>query len=520
MTATNESRGESFIRFADEAPPLPAAPAKEPWKVLIVDDDDQIHLITRMVLADLSVDERRPHFLSAFSGEEARRVLGQHDDIAVIFLDVVMESDQAGLLLARHIREDLGNERVRIILRTGQPGQAPERAIIDHYDINDYRAKSELTAEKLYTAAATALRSFRDIQEVDDRRRGFERIIATSTRLYNKRTLAEFVAALSPEFQSLIPGLTGLLFCTDGADGIRVIAAEGDLAAPPGQPLASCLTESRRQDIHRVLRGQNNLFDRDHCVILLPSRTGAHRVAYVTGYPQPKAVSRSLLELFCGKVATGFDNAYLNEQVLAAQRATVYALGKLAEYKDGGGSAQVLRIGTLARRTAQWMKDRGVHGDLIDDTFFEKIELAGVLHDIGKVAIPDRILQKPGPLDAEESAWMQRHVIVGATLLREAAALVDRPTYLSMGAEVAQHHHERFDGSGYPQGLAGGEIPLAAQIVAIADVYDALIREWHYKPAWSHQQAVAWIRAESGRHFAPEIVEAFLGAVGAGDVAP
>jgi len=208
-----------------------------------------------------------------------------------------------------------------------------------------------------------------------------------------------------------------------------------------------------------------------------------------------------------------FDNAYLNEQVLAAQRATVYALARLAEYKEGGGDGLVLRIGSLARRTARRLKDTGVHADRIDEAFFEKIELASCLHDVGKVAIPDRILQKTESLDPEESAWMRRHVIVGATLLREAAAMVDRPTYLSMGAEVAQHHHERFDGTGYPQGLAGAGIPLPAQIVAIADVYDALVRAWSYKPAWPHDQALAWIRAESGRQFAPEIVEAFLAVV-------
>lgn len=516
MTIAQGARGDSLIRFAKEKPaPAPTLETSTPpWKVLIVDDDDQVHLVTRMVLADLVVDNRRPRFISAFSGAEARHLLGQHNDIAVIFLDVVMESDHAGLMLARHVREELSNERVRIILRTGQPGQAPERHVIDHYDINDYRAKADLTAEKLYTAAATALRSYRDIEAIDDRRRGFERIIAASAGLYRKKTVAAFVEALFPALHSVIPGMTGLLVCADTAEGVRVVAAGGEVAARAGDPLAVGLPPGRCREIEGVFADQTSVFHDGYCVILLRSRTGAHRAAYLTGYRGAQSVDRSLLELFCDKAATAFDNAYLNEQVLAAQHATVYALGKLADYKDEVDSGHpALGIGTLASRTARRLKETGHHVDLIDDDWFEKIELASILHDVGKVAIPDAILQKPGPLAPEERVIIQRHVAVGTSLLREAAAMVDRPTYLSMSVDVARHHHERFDGKGYPQGLAGHAIPLSAQIVAIADVYDALRRARHYKKAWPRDQAMAFIREESGNHFAPEIVEAFLAVV-------
>ena len=136
------------------------------WRVLVVDDEPAIHEVTTMVLSGLKFRGRRLSFLNALDGNEARRMLAAHDDIAVILLDVVMESDDAGLRLVRHIRDDLGNHLVRIILRTGQAGQAPERQVVLEYDINDYKEKTELTAQKLSTAVIAALRGYETLTEL------------------------------------------------------------------------------------------------------------------------------------------------------------------------------------------------------------------------------------------------------------------------------------------------------------------------------------------------------------------
>ena len=146
--------------------------------MLIVDDDEQIHAVTKMVLSDFSFRDRPLQFLSAHSGREGYAVIAANPDLAVIFLDVVMETETAGLDLARDIRGVLGNEYVRIILRTGQPGQAPERRVIVDYDINDYKEKSELTSQKLFSTMVTTLRSYKDIMTIEVSRRGLEKIIA------------------------------------------------------------------------------------------------------------------------------------------------------------------------------------------------------------------------------------------------------------------------------------------------------------------------------------------------------
>lgn len=136
---------------------------KSSWKVLIVDDDEEIHFITKLALKDFKFDGKTLEFISAFSGEEAKKTIAEHPDTALVLLDVVMEDDEAGLKVVKHIRDIIKNQIVRIVLRTGQPGQAPENQVIIEYDINDYKTKTELTAQKLVSTIVTALRSFRDI---------------------------------------------------------------------------------------------------------------------------------------------------------------------------------------------------------------------------------------------------------------------------------------------------------------------------------------------------------------------
>lgn len=159
---------------------VPAAPAAS-WKILIVDDEPEVHSITRLALRDVQYRERSLTMLSAHSGVEARDVLKQHDDIALVLLDVVMETDDAGLQLARWIREQLRNEQVRIVLRTGEAGQAPERRVVLEYDINDYKEKSELTSQKLITTVISSLRAYQAIAEVATLNRELEQKVAART---------------------------------------------------------------------------------------------------------------------------------------------------------------------------------------------------------------------------------------------------------------------------------------------------------------------------------------------------
>src|SRR3954469_14654996 len=149
---------DDLIRVIDDSDEAAAEPPSFVWKVAVIDDDPAVHEGTRFALYDYSLHSQGIEILSAYSAEEGRELMREHPNIAVILLDVVMETDNAGLGLVDFIRTELKNETVRIILRTGQPGQAPERRVIVDYDINDYKAKTELTADKLFTALTAALR--------------------------------------------------------------------------------------------------------------------------------------------------------------------------------------------------------------------------------------------------------------------------------------------------------------------------------------------------------------------------
>src|SRR5690606_16437249 len=177
--------------LTDDMPQEDEASGTRPWTVAVIDDDWAVHEATRFALRDYRLDGRGLEILTAASAAEGRRLVVERPDIAVILLDVVMERDDAGLSLVDFIRHELGNETVRIILRTGQPGQAPERRIVIDHDINDYKAKTELTADRLFTTLTAALRSYAQLERLEVARRE----LAEANALLEQR-VAERTASL------------------------------------------------------------------------------------------------------------------------------------------------------------------------------------------------------------------------------------------------------------------------------------------------------------------------------------
>ena len=194
---------------------------------------------------------------------------------------------------------------------------------------------------------------------------------------------------------------------------------------------------------------------------------------------------------------------WLEEQVMQAtrevrtrERETLMKLAKAGEYRDEETGNHIVRMAKYARLIAEELKLTAMECD--------EIEAASPMHDIGKIGIPDLILLKPGRHTPDEQDIMRRHPLIGHGILTGSPS-----RYLQMGAVIALGHHEKFDGSGYPQGLAGEDIPLPARIVAVADVFDALTSNRPYKRAWSFQDALNYIQTESGKHFDPACVRAF-----------
>ena len=207
----NEGVAECLFSAQEISGPNGARNRPDAWKVIVADDEDEVHAMTRMVLSDYVFEGRRLQFLNAYSGADCMHLMHQHPETAVILLDVVMESDDAGLQVVRRIREELANPFVRIILRTGQPGKAPETRVISSFDINDYKEKTELTAQKLFTTITAALRSYRDMKTIEMNRRGLAKIIDASASLFEIQPLCTFA-------QSVLMQLVSLLQLGENAD--------------------------------------------------------------------------------------------------------------------------------------------------------------------------------------------------------------------------------------------------------------------------------------------------------------
>lgn len=210
-------------------------------------------------------------------------------------------------------------------------------------------------------------------------------------------------------------------------------------------------------------------------------------------------------------------NGKLQEQVReqvkdlsSAQLATIFAMSKLAESKDPETGAHLDRMREYCKLLSQQLSSSARHASIVDKRFVDSIYAASPLHDIGKVGVPDHILLKPGKLDPDEWTIMKTHCAIGAETLRAVHALHPGNEFIAMGIDISQSHHEKWDGTGYPFGLSGEQIPLSARILALGDVYDALTSRRCYKEPFSHEKSLNIILEGKGGHFDPDVVDAFL----------
>jgi diguanylate cyclase (GGDEF)-like protein len=319
---------DDLLEFIDAdiapSPGSAALPAlREPWRILVVDDDRDVHESTTFGLRGLDIEGRGLQLLHAYSGEEAVNLLRHQRDVAVVLLDVVMESDNAGLATVTAIRHQLGLNNLRIILRTGQPGQAPEIDTIRRYDINDYKTKSELTRTKLYTALTTAVRSYDQLCRLDASRRGLEHIVAASNQFIAEQGLQTFaegviiqiagLVGISPE--GLVCACAGPVLAPDAAAPAHanylVIAAAGQLAHLMHQRIAEIKDPHIVDSLSRCLRERRNLLSERSVTLFFAGRDGNDFAAFVSAVAPLREVDMQLLQVFCTNIALCASNIEL-----------------------------------------------------------------------------------------------------------------------------------------------------------------------------------------------------------------
>jgi response regulator RpfG family c-di-GMP phosphodiesterase len=500
---TNQSQHILFAQEREEQKLISTA-----WRILIVDDEPDVHAVTELALEDLVFEGKGVKFGHAYSARQARNYLKAHADTVLVLLDVVMESDNAGLELVDVIRNQYKNSLIRIILRTGQPGLAPQREVILRYDINDYREKTELSSLKLFSSVVSALRNYRDLVVIDKNRRGLEKIIRSSGTLYNINSLEIFVNGVLTQLEGLL-NLGDQTF-SSRAFGVfregdetnieqqRIIAGTGEYALLVNRCLCDAVDDHILQRIKRAFSEKGSFFYSDAFLIELSNTEGRDGLLYVEGcLPELDAVDHSLFELFVTNAAKALENLFLHQEIDLTQKEVLYTLGEFAECRTQNISRHVTRVSMLTALMGQKLG--------LEEEDCDLLQLAAAMHDIGKIAIPSELLEKPGPLTEEEWQIMRAHSQFGYDLLHRAK----RPL-LRLAAIIAHQHHERWDGMGYPQGLKGEEIHLYGRIVAITDVFDALGNRRIYKKAWPLEQIVDFFQQQRGHHFDPKLTDLLL----------
>ncbi len=505
MSFQSKEKLEDRLVFADEDISVAdAGPAhkEKPWKILIVDDEKDVHEITRITLRGYSFENRGLELLNAFSADDVKSIFKVHGDIAFILLDVVMERDDTGLCLVEYIRKDLKNSSVRIVLRTGQPGKAPEQEVIRKYDISDYKTKPEFTAQKLFTTVTACLRAYGNLKAIEKNNEGLERVIRSSAEVFKNQSFSEFGKnVLLQLFEILQIDVNSGVECAYliGMPNSRMIlmAGSGRYKDRIGSLLEDSMPRFLIENYQRFENIGGERLSDDEYVGVFKTMEGFGSVLYLSGWDRLSDIEKKLIRIYATNIAIGFDNISLAREIINTQKEVILTLGEIVETRSQETANHVTRVAEICYLLA---KKNGM-----DEKTCDLLRLATPMHDVGKIGVPEAVLNKPGKLTDAEFEVIKKHARTGYEILKKSNRSI-----MKTAAIVALQHHEKWDGSGYPQGLFGEDIHIYGRIAAIADVFDALSHKRCYKNPWNLNQIVDLFEKESGSHFDETLTEIFL----------
>jgi signal transduction histidine kinase/CheY-like chemotaxis protein len=342
------------------------------WKIAVIDDDQAVHEGTRFALSDYFLNGQGLEILSAYSAAEGRTLMRNNPDIAAVLLDVIMETDVAGLDLVEYIRNEIQNETVRIILRTGQPGQAPERRVIVQYDINDYKAKTELTADKLFTSLTAALRSYQQLERMVQTRRGLEIIIDAASTLYDFKSMQRLAEGVLTQLASLLNvDCAGILVLRDDGNGntagdeFSVLAGSGCYSRFIGAAGSKSLDPDLRSMVEAAFKRRKHEFVDQRTVLYVRTGSGREVVVLLQAERQLSETDRSLVEIFGSRLSIAFDNVILYRQLHEAN----------TQLEDRVAQRTRALMQANRRLSAQWLRLQRANG-------FKNEILGTVAHDL------------------------------------------------------------------------------------------------------------------------------------------
>jgi diguanylate cyclase (GGDEF)-like protein len=377
----------------------PKGKAINDWRILVVDDENDVHEVTKLILNKIKFENRSVEMLSAYSSTEAIEILSREKDIALILLDVVMETDDAGLKLVKIIREDMRNNAVRIILRTGQPGQVPEEQIIVNYDINDYKSKADLTSKNLFTAVISSLRSYSTIAALEKTRHGLEAILSSSGSLFNIQSVQQFASGILTQLSEFLACSVDGIICAElnaaseresdsDNSNISVLAASGEYS--------DCSSSSIENGdeylvmaniIKTTLREKKDQISDEFTALFFETGDQNGTVALLRGgIKNMNESDYRLLKVFTSKISIAFSNAYHYQRMITAEEAAV------TDFLTGlNNRRQLIRLG-VPMVAGACRGNKTVAVAMLDIDYFKRIN-DNWGHDVG-----DDVLRRIGKL--------------------------------------------------------------------------------------------------------------------------
>jgi response regulator RpfG family c-di-GMP phosphodiesterase len=492
-----------FKEEASESTSIEKANKAKVWRVLVIDDDESVHQVTRLVLSDAIIENRALDIVSAYSSKQAREILLEDDNFCMAFVDVVMETDHAGLELVEWIRNILKNQAIRLILRTGQAGSAPEAKVIKEFDINDYKEKTDFTAGKMTTTVYASIRAYRDIMTIQRSLDAFKQLIKATHDLLKINQFKPFGSAALDHLLTLMEVDSSALYIArsqleyDETSSNLIIACTGKYVSESDSLESSDISTDVKHLIQKAFDTKSHHTTDDIFVGYYETSNNSASVLYIEFEDDAEHFKANLAEIFATNVALILDSLSKQHEIENTQKELLYIVGEAIEARSKETGAHVHRVALICELLAQKLG--------LSEAFISSIRLAAPLHDIGKVVIPGDLLHKPGKLDENEWETMKGHADAGFQLLSKSKTSVSK-----LGARLAHYHHENWDGSGYPDGLCGQEIPLEARVMAIADVFDSLGSARCYKEKWCDEDIKAFLIEQRNIKFDAKMIDVFI----------
>lgn len=475
-----------------------------PLKILIVDKSFSNHKHLKEILATVKFNNIPLIIVSTYSVEECKLFIINNPDTALIILGLDYTSTDTKnykLNLIDYIRNTLQNKTVRIILKSDFTETNSSSTLAMNYDINCFINNININDDTIITSVLTCLRCFQDLSDINESKKGLEQIIKSSSVFFELQSIKKLAFKVLVQLSSIVHLNNNMFTETYSCfmakkihSNFRFITGIGKYSSPSSK---NNINPKIVNELNETLKTKKNKYLDDHFIIYFNTENNSEYIIYYEIPHMLSSITIDLIEVLCTNISAALNTMYLNNELETTEREIIFTLGEISE-------ARSKETGHHVKRVAEYSKILALRCGLSEKDA-EIIRMASPMHDVGKLAIPDSILNKPSKLTNEEFNIMKTHSRIGYDMLKKS-----NKRLMKAAAIIALEHHEKYNGTGYPYGLAGQDIHLYGRITAIADVFDALDSKRVYKNAWRMEEILKLLKDESGKHFDPELISIFF----------